>query len=374
MPIRIFRSKVASARKNSSRKPLRGDFSSVSGMQQANSAWRRLSSGARNLICICGTDSMYEDDDFGPSIETFYAWTGDDASWTAPMSPTTSLYMSPAAPTRGQRVHFHPERARGNEKEELRGNKTDKFKRLTQTSQSGMVVAQIHEKRCARPQAETSQLYDHVSFLHLTERSSMETTATTTATTTTENPRPMAIGDIPEARRRLMAHYPIWGDGNKSDACPSRLLGSSTSAQALEKTKTKREGHDERMDCADARRAWEATKRRVLYIEEHGSLPDDEREDAEGAPRERRARRRKCWAEEVIRGQETRAVKKRRRNGGWWVRENGILAQLVGSHAISHPKKCSHIITSQSMHVFQRTARADERVIGRRPGLVDIIY
>ncbi|KAI0290970.1 hypothetical protein BC826DRAFT_1024098 [Russula brevipes] len=89
-------------------------------------------------------------------------------------------------------------------------------------------------------------------------------------------------------------------------------------------------------DEADARRAWEATKSRVMYIEEHGALPEDT-EDAERASRERRARRRIGWAEDTMRRQtrvkedtssSVRTAKKRRRNGGCWISENGVFVRL----------------------------------------------
>jgi len=83
---------------------------------------------------------------------------------------------------------------------------------------------------------------------------------------------------------------------------------------------------------ADARRAWEATKRRVIHLEEFGELPDDV--EAERASRERRAWRRKGWAEETIQGKAREDAslgadkKKRRRQGGCWMRENGVFVRL----------------------------------------------
>jgi hypothetical protein len=74
-----------------------------------------------------------------------------------------------------------------------------------------------------------------------------------------------------------------------------------------------------------------------MYIEEHGALPED-MEDAERASRERRARRRMGWAEDTMRRQTrvkedtslgVRAAKKRRRNGGCWISENGVFVRLV---------------------------------------------
>jgi hypothetical protein len=86
---------------------------------------------------------------------------------------------------------------------------------------------------------------------------------------------------------------------------------------------------------ADARRAWEDMKRQVMHIEEFGALPlppdGAGAGDAERASREFRARRRRSWAEETIRGQvrEEAKRKKRRRNAGCWVREDGVFMRLV---------------------------------------------
>ena len=118
---------------------------------------------------------------------------------------------------------------------------------------------------------------------------------------------------------------------------------------------------------ADARRAWEAMKRRVLYIEEHGSLPEDDDEDvmrdgAERASREGRARRRKGWAEEALRGkthEDAREAKKRRRNAGCWTCEDGILMRLVSSQI-----KFRFLVSIKGAHIsiFERfTASASIR-------------
>jgi len=145
-----------------------------------------------------------------------------------------------------------------------------------------------------------------------------------------------------------------------------------------------------RWDEEDARRAWEAMKRRVMYIEEHGALPDDSEHDAptwnyrdavERALRESRARWRKGWAEEAMRrsqaGQHlgqgrqareedekdanpkreeedeededeemgdltTTMTKKGRRHAGCWIRENdGVFVRLVSSDSFACRKTYS---------------------------------
>jgi hypothetical protein len=133
-------------------------------------------------------------------------------------------------------------------------------------------------------------------------------------------------------------------------------------------------GQEEDADVAtDARRAWEAMKRRVLHIEEHGAPPDDWEDDdavawgiyrdaeAELVSREQRARQRKGWAQEALMhpppraGQQARTrgasskkdpkaittttttrtaakAKKGRRLGGCWIREkDGVFVRLVRS-------------------------------------------
>jgi hypothetical protein len=91
-------------------------------------------------------------------------------------------------------------------------------------------------------------------------------------------------------------------------------------------------------EAADARRAWEDMKRRVMHTEESGALPLPPPPDgaagagdAERASREFRARRRRSWAEQAIRGQvrEEAKRKKRRRNAGCWIREDGVFMRLV---------------------------------------------
>jgi hypothetical protein len=98
---------------------------------------------------------------------------------------------------------------------------------------------------------------------------------------------------------------------------------------------------------ADARRAWEDMKRRVMDIEEFGALPlggagagDAE---PERASREFRARRRRSWAEKTVglgghapreEAKSRRTAtnpKKRRRHAGCWVRKDGVFMRLVRS-------------------------------------------
>ena len=84
--------------------------------------------------------------------------------------------------------------------------------------------------------------------------------------------------------------------------------------------------------------AWEAVKRRVLYAEEHGNDPPldmGDGHDAERALRELRARIRQGWAEEVMRHERKRSTKKRRRDAGCWIRENGVLLRCTVTVSVS---------------------------------------
>ncbi|KAH9038503.1 hypothetical protein EDB85DRAFT_2273041 [Lactarius pseudohatsudake] len=89
---------------------------------------------------------------------------------------------------------------------------------------------------------------------------------------------------------------------------------------------------------ADARKAaWEVLKRRVLDAEEHGGEPPLDigggGHDADRALRNIRARLRQGWAEEVMsmkaREESVKSTKKRRRDAGCWIRENGALLKCT---------------------------------------------
>jgi hypothetical protein len=115
---------------------------------------------------------------------------------------------------------------------------------------------------------------------------------------------------------------------------------------------------------ADARRAWEDMKRRVMDIEEFGALPlggagagDAE---PERASREFRARRRRSWAEKTVglgghapreEAKSRRTAtnpKKRRRHAGCWVRKDGVFMRLVRSR--EHPFFLSSLAHSLFFH------------------------
>lgn len=115
-------------------------------------------------------------------------------------------------------------------------------------------------------------------------------------------------------------------------------------------------------DYWEERRAWEDVKRQVMHVEEFGAQPLDGAGDAERASRELRARRRRNWAEEVVRGHAREEVKrrlsakKRRRHAGCWVHEDGVFVRLVRIH----PSSFSFFLHSWNLYstrVFSQYAR-----------------
>jgi hypothetical protein len=108
-------------------------------------------------------------------------------------------------------------------------------------------------------------------------------------------------------------------------------------AEEKEEAKTTNSSAGVAWEEADPNRAWEDMKRRVMHVEEFGTLPLDGAGAGDGEPasREFRARRRRSWAEKAVRGyardepSRRSAAKKRRRHAGCWVREDGVFMRLV---------------------------------------------
>ena len=116
--------------------------------------------------------------------------------------------------------------------------------------------------------------------------------------------------------------------------------------------------------------AWEALKRRVLYLEEHDGSPL-EMGEAERALRELRAQLRRGWAEEKMRmrarEESTRSTKKRRRNAGWWACENGDLLRctVTVSESSCEKKDLAHML-----HFSTRMLSKAPYIDGHRLSLV----
>ncbi|KAI0253364.1 hypothetical protein BJV78DRAFT_205623 [Lactifluus subvellereus] len=277
---------VSPARRQSGKHSV-ADHSSVSKLPSQTTgvrqSWRMLSSGARSLLCLRATDHMHKEqwssDDHRDVLP--YARPASDISFTSSPSGEALLLRTSTAPRRTQKLYTgnHPVR----------------------TKSEHRLPARATAAPAAAAPAATS-------------------------------------GNIKDAPRKAPVMGPTFRVGNGGGGPEvDRPIRIRARAQALDKAKWDRERSSGSGEGADARRAWEAMKRRILYIEEHGSLPDDYededamRDGAERASRERRARRRKGWAEEAIRGkaqEDARAAKKRRRNGGCWTCENGILMRL----------------------------------------------
>jgi hypothetical protein len=216
---------------------------------------------------------------------------------------------------------------------------------------------------------DASPLCDHASFLYF-DNSADHHPVTTTGDT---------IGALIDA----LFQFADW-DSVLTPGPPTPF--TVTDDADSEKTIRQEEEGRVRKDAdvpTDARQAWEAMKRRVLHIEEHGALPDDWEDvdeaaawgvyrdaEAELASREQRARRRKGWAQETLMhchsvGQQPRRrrpsskkkatttpstptttktgtgttakkAKKGRRHGGCWVREkDGVFVRLVSIPTLS---------------------------------------
>ena len=135
-------------------------------------------------------------------------------------------------------------------------------------------------------------------------------------------------------------------------------VGVGMGEEKKTKTKTKTKSHSaEAWEEADAKRAWEDMKRRVMHIEEFGALPPPE--DVGDAEREFRARQRKRWAEKATRGHHAReeasrrvAAKKRRRNAGCWVREDGVFMRVVRDISLPDHVLLFFFLDSLALHAF----------------------
>ena len=140
-----------------------------------------------------------------------------------------------------------------------------------------------------------------------------------------------------------VASLGTWSLGSEVEgSCSEKAIDDESMVCGVE------EGEEKTQDCwagaweegagADARRAWEDMKRRVMDVEEFGALPldGDGAGDPERALRdsEFRARRRSRWVQEVIqehvREEASRgaAAKKLRRHAGCWVLEDGVFVRL----------------------------------------------
>ncbi|KAI9444126.1 hypothetical protein H4582DRAFT_1064439 [Lactarius indigo] len=268
--------------------------------------WRTFGQGARSILCICAEGHI-------------------DADYTTARADIPCVASSPSNSAGRSR----PKRANtSREPESAWFDKTArKLRRLH--SEPGAARRQ-QRKRGARSdiRGEGSQSY-HDDLHHRMARLHLITTATTATTTTTGE----------------RIHTPPTASGNTTDPPkPRKLLQIGANpceeepgAEKPQSSHPKEPENDEK-GGADARKAaWEDLKRRVLDAEEHGGSPPldmgGDRHDPDRALRELRARLRQGWAEEVMRvrarEESVKSTKKRRRDAGCWIRENGALLKCT---------------------------------------------
>ena len=326
--------------------------------------WRKLSLSARNVFCLRSQNRVYDDCDNEGSQEVLHIRSRSHLSWTS-SSRDHLLAPSSGTPSPNSAQHTHTaENASGDEAKEATNKLTTKSTEQTTRSEAAVSLNSplINAKGAYGP-GDASPLCDHASFLYFDNSADHHPVATT--------------GDTIGALIDALFQFADW-DSMLTPGPPTPF--TATDDADSEKTIRQEEEGRARKDAdvpTDARQAWEAMKRRVLHIEEHGALPDDWEDDdeaaawgvyrdaeAELASREQRARRRKGWAQEALMhchshsvGQQPRRrrpsskkkvtttpstptttktgttakkAKKGRRHGGCWVREkDGVFVRLV---------------------------------------------
>ena len=329
--------------------------------------WHALSSSARALLCFYPDERAYEDHWQNNSIVALHSPAWSDVSWSCSRDIDG---------VHGRSHQVHTEKLAKHEREESGLDKTTTTK-LSPTehepSSSGAVAcvsAPLIKDRDARRHGLASPLCDHAALLHLIG-----------ARTRAE--KEVATGDTVEAL--IDAILQIAGTSHPGCAGGATPLGSEArseqeatnddpNGQAGAQGGAKKEGSAAGAACweeTDAKRAWEAMKRRVMLVEEYGALPLDDSDageadmlldhGAERASRECRAWRRRCWAEEAMRGHAGQvreessrrsSTKKRRRHAGCWIRENDVFVRLV--REIFLPS-CFFPLTNQFFYPFYST-------------------
>ena len=285
-------------------------------------------------------------------------------SWT-PSSQDHLLAPPSSTPSPSSVQHTHTvEKASRNEANEAANKLTTKSTEHTARSEAAVSLNSplINAKSACEP-GDASPLCDHASFVYFDNSADHHPVATT--------------GDTISALIDALFQFADW-DSVLTPGPPTPF----TVTDDADSEKTIRQADEGRVQKdadgpTDAREAWEAMKRRVLHIEEHGALPDDWEDDdeaaawgvyrdaeAELASREQRARRRKGWAQEALMhchgagqqhrrrrpsskkkatttpstssttktgtGTTAKKAKKGRRHGGCWVREkDGVFVRLV---------------------------------------------
>jgi len=296
-----------------------------------------------------------------------------DLSWTS--SPRDDRLAPPGStpPPNGAQHTHTAEKASGNGAKEA-ANKltTQSTEHTTRSEAAASLNSPLINAKDAHGPGDATPLCDHASFLYFDGSADHHQVATSGDigalidalfqigdwdSVLTPGPlTPFTITDDTDSEKTMKQEDV--GGVRKEGGCAWRCCGAKEDADVT----------------TDARQAWEAMKRRVLHIEEHGALPDDWEDneaaaaawgvyrdaEAELASREQRARRRKGWAQEALThrhaGQQPRRrrastkkkdskattttattttpaakkAKKGRRHGGCWIREkDGVFERLV---------------------------------------------
>lgn len=307
--------------------------------------WHTLGSSARGLLCFYPTDHAYKDDWPGGSTVDLNTPARSDVSWPPSRNSTMPLNKIRSRPHQNhtRKVAKHEGRKAVRDKTTTATTKLSPTEHKPSSEAVASVNAPPIKERDARRHGLASPLRDHAALLHLNgPRTRAERTGHDVATGDTVEALIDAILQIGDSQ----------GCGSAASLGMPLGIEVDSKEKATANSKKEKESSAGAWEDADARRAaWEAMKRRVMHIEECGALPpdDDDDDDVPDAPdaaaavnrnagrtsREYRARRRRFWAEEAMRGQageeaSRRAVsKKRRRHAGWWIRENEVFARLV---------------------------------------------
>lgn len=317
--------------------------------------WLTLSSSARGLLCFYPDDRAYEDSIVAPNTP---AWS--DVTWPSPRDnapPFNEVY------SRSHQVH--PEivaKYQGRNSEWVKTTTTTKLSSTENQPSLGAVAsanAPLIKDRGARRHGLANPLCNHhAALLYLNARTRADRREVATGDTVEALiDAILQIGDASQGCRSGGPNLgtPLGGsearsegatngdDDDDDDGSKRRRRGPAGAREAGVGKEMERFAAGACWEDVDARRAWEAMKRRVMHVEEYGALPPEDVGEAvaavdhgvEPALREYRARRRRCWAEEAIRGQvrdepsRRAAMKKRRRHAGCWIRENDVFVRLV---------------------------------------------
>ena len=299
--------------------------------------WHTLTSSARGLLCFYLDDRAYEDH-WHDSLVALHSPAWSDVSWSCSGDDINEVHGRSHQMMHTENLAKHDGKTSGSDK-----TTTTKLSPTEHEPSSGAVASvnvPLIKDRGARRHGLANPFCDHAAFLHYIG-----------ARTRAE--REVATGDSVEtlidAILQIADPSPQGCGGSRatplgSKARSERATDDDPKGRAGAQGGEKKEGSTAGKET-DAKRAWEAMKRRVMLVEEYGALPPGDSDageadaqmdhGAERASSECRAWRRRCWAEEAMRGQARdeaswrASTKKRRRYAGCWVRENDVFVRLV---------------------------------------------